>query len=115
MRNLVIRSVINALVFYLAAFFFPSIRLDSPASALLAGFILALVNTSVRPLLIFLTLPANLLSLGLFTLVINTWMVMLTVRFSGGLHIPGFWLSFVTALLVSFFNMAFSSSSPHWD
>ena len=115
MRKLATRCVINALVFYLAATLFPSIRLASPLAALLAGTVLGVVNLLVRPVLILLTLPVNLLTLGLFTLIVNTWMVMLADRFSGGLRIPGFWLAFLTGLLVSFFNMAFHNSYSRHD
>ncbi len=111
MRKLLVRCVINALVFYLAAAIFPAIWLRSPTAALLAGVVLGLINALLRPLLLILTLPVNLLSLGIFTLVLNTWMVMLADRFSAGLRIPGFGLAFVTALLISFFNLAFHSAA----
>lgn len=110
MPRFIVRCVVNAMVFYLIAFLFPVVRLASPATALLAGAILGLVNVLVKPLLFLLTLPINLLTLGLFTCIVNTWMVMLTDRFVAGLHIPGFWLALLTALLISCFNIMFTRS-----
>lgn len=115
MRKFIARCAVNAMVFYLAAFLFPAARLTSPAAALLAGFTLGIVNLLIRPFLFLLTLPINLLTLGLFTLIVNTWMVMLTDRFVGGLRLPGFWPAFATALLVSFFNLLFTRSHRRRD
>lgn len=101
MRRFLVRCAVGAMVFYLAAALFPAVRLASPSAALLAGLILGAVNLLIRPLLFLLTLPVNLLTFGLFTFVVNTWMVMLTDRFVAGLRISGFWAALLTASLIS--------------
>jgi putative membrane protein len=105
MRKLVLKVIANMVAFYCAAKLFPSISLNGIETAVWAGLILGVANLLIRPLLFLITLPINLLSLGLFSLVINTWMVMLTDTFLSGLHIPGFWLSFATAVIVWVCNM----------
>lgn len=105
MKRLVIKIIANVAAFYCAAQIFPVIKMTTPETGLWAGLILTGVNLLIRPLLLLITLPVNFLTLGLFTLIINTWMVMLTGTFLKSLHIPGFWLALATALIVSAFNM----------
>lgn len=112
MRKLVIKIVANVAAFYCAAQIFPAIHTDSPETGLWAGLILAGVNLLIRPLLFLITLPINFVTLGLFTLIVNTWTVMLTDTFLGSLQIPGFWLAFATALIVSVINMLGQSFYP---
>ncbi len=105
MRKLVLKVIANMVAFYCAAKLFPSIRLNGIETAVWAGLILGGVNLLIRPLLFLITLPVNLLTLGLFSLVINTWMVMLTDTFLSGLQIPGFWLAFAAAVIIFICNM----------
>lgn len=107
MRIMILKLIVNMAGFYAAALFFPSIKFDTPATILWAGIALGVVNVLIRPLLVLLTFPVNLLTFGLFTLVINTLMVMLTGVLITGLHIPGFWLAFVISLFISALNMLF--------
>ncbi|HEV8520404.1 MAG TPA: phage holin family protein, partial [Burkholderiales bacterium] len=69
--RLIIGWVINALALLALPYLFDSIRVDSFYTALVTALVLGLVNTLIRPILIVLTLPINLLTLGLFTFVIN--------------------------------------------
>ncbi|MHB9096124.1 MAG: phage holin family protein [Eubacteriales bacterium] len=105
MRKLILRVLINSLGFYLASLLLPLIRLDSLPAALFAGAVLALANILVRPVLVIIALPINILTFGLLTLVINTLMVMLADGLTAGLYIPGFWLSFAAALLITVINV----------
>jgi len=100
-----LRVLINIVSFYCVATFFPAVRLGSWQALLLAGIILALINMLIRPVLLLVSLPINFLTFGLFTLVINTWMVMLTDKFVAGLQLQGFGTAFLTALLISFLNI----------
>ena len=103
MKRPLLRILVNALVFLLAAQFLP-VSAASPVLYLLAGFILWLVNLVIRPILIILTIPLNILTLGLFTLIINTFMIRLTGGLLPGFHIYGFGTAFLVSLLVSFGN-----------
>lgn len=107
MRTMVLKLLVNMGGFYLAAFFFPGITYQSPATLLWAGIALGVVNILVRPVLVLLTMPINVLTLGLFTLVINTLMVMLTGALIDGLHIPGFLHAFAVAMFISILNVLF--------
>ena len=105
MRKLLIKIVANVAAFYCAVQLISAIHMDTPETGLWAGLILAGCNLLIRPILFLITLPVNFLTLGLFTLIINTWMVMLTDAMLGSLHIRGFWPALGTALIVSVFNM----------
>jgi len=100
-----LRVLINIVSFYGIAMLFPAVRLGSWQALLLAGVILALITMLIRPVLLLVSLPINLLTFGLFTLVINTWMVMLADKFVAGLQLQGFGTAFLTALLISFLNI----------
>lgn len=99
------RVLINTLAFFVAAQFLP-IESATPLHFLGAGIVLSLVNLLIRPVLIILTIPLNLLTLGVFTVVINTWMIMLTSSFLPGFHIPGFGVALVVSIIVSLANWA---------
>jgi putative membrane protein len=97
----ILRVVINALAIALAASVLPGIQVDSVLSALGAGLLLGLINAFVRPILLVLTLPITLVTLGLFLLVLNGlcfWLVAAVVK---GLHVAGFWSAVLGAIVVT--------------
>lgn len=108
MRKLALNGMINIISFYLAAVIFTSIKMDSSVTAVLAGTILVLVNIIIRPLLMIVALPLNLISMGLFILAINTWMVMLAAKITPGLYISSFWTAMVIAIIITSLNFLFS-------
>ena len=96
-----IRAIIVALGLWLATAWVEGISIDSPATLILAGILLGIVNSVVRPIAIVLTLPMTILTLGLFLLVINAGMVALVAWMLPGMHVATFEAAFWTALLVS--------------
>ena len=105
MSWLILRIGANTFALYAATLVLPAASLNSIWVGLSAGTALTLVHVLIRPFLLLIALPVNLITLGLFTLVINAWMVMLTDRLIAGLIIPGFWSSLAAALLVTLFNL----------
>lgn len=89
------------LALLVAAHVVPGIRLDGLTSALVAGLLLGIINAVVRPILVVLTFPITLVTLGLFLLVLNAFCLWLVSVFVTGLHVAGFWPAFWGALLVS--------------
>jgi putative membrane protein len=92
---------INALALLLAAQIFPKISFDSQQATFIAALVLALVNTYLRPLVVILTLPINILTLGLFTLIINGMMLELVSWIIPTFHVEGFWTAVGGALVIS--------------
>lgn len=101
MTRFILRALIAALGLWLATEWVDGLRVDTPATLLLAAVLLGIVNAIVRPLAILLTLPLTLVTLGLFLLVVNAGMLGLVALFLPGMTIGGFWAAFWAALLVS--------------
>ena len=100
-----IRWVINALVLMLLPYFVRGVSISNFYIALIAALVLAFVNAIIRPVIIILTLPVNILTLGLFTLVINGLMFWFVASFVKGFDVFGFWPAFWAALVYSVFSM----------
>lgn len=108
-----IRLLINMVAILLIAYLMPvAVRVDSPGSALAAAVLLGLVNAVVRPVLVLLTLPITVLSLGLFLLVINTLMLWLVAGLVGGFHVNGFSGAFIGSLFISLVSWILSRLLP---
>ncbi|HXI75869.1 MAG TPA: phage holin family protein [Steroidobacteraceae bacterium] len=101
MLGFLIRACIVALGLWLATVWVNGVFIDTPSTLILAGLLLGIVNSIVRPIAILLTLPMTIVTLGLFLLVINAGMVALVAWVLPGMHIAGFWSAFWTAVLVS--------------
>jgi len=106
MERQIYRVLVNTLAFFIAAQFL-SIIAATPLHFLWAGIVLSLVNLMIRPVLVILTIPLNLITLGVFTLIINTWMIMLTSGLLPGFYVPGFGVAFLVSIMVSFANWGF--------
>ncbi|NLY55048.1 MAG: phage holin family protein [Firmicutes bacterium] len=101
MHGLLLRWLVNAIALLLTTFLVDGVELSGFGSALFASAILGIVNAMIRPALLFLTLPFNILTLGLFTFVINALMLLLTASVVSGFNITGFWAAFVGAIVLS--------------
>jgi len=101
MAGFIIRGLIAALGLWAATEMLDGISIDSPTTLILAGLLLGLVNAIVRPFALLLALPALLLTLGLFLLVVNAAMLGLVALMLKGFHIAGFWNAVGGALIVS--------------
>jgi putative membrane protein len=95
------KLLLNGLAILVAAWLLPGLHLRSPTSALVAGVVLGLVNTLLRPVLVLLTLPLTIVTLGLFIFVVNTICLGLTAWLLPGFSIDGFWWALAGSLLVS--------------
>ena len=105
MNKVISRLLANMAGIYVASLFFPAIAVSSLAALFWGGLVLGLVNLLLRPLLLFISLPVNILTLGLFTLVINAAMVLLATHFISGVHIPSFFLALATSVIISVLNI----------
>jgi putative membrane protein len=101
MPGFILRWAINLLALVIAGSVMPGIRIESLEWGIVAAGILGIVNAVIRPVVLVLTLPINLLTLGLFTLVINAFMLLLVSEMVPGLVISGFRAAFFGAILIS--------------
>lgn len=99
--------LLAALAILAVAYLLPSVTVSSFLTALAVALVLGLINTFIRPLVLLLTLPINILTLGLFTLVVNTLMVLLAAEIVPGFAVGGFWSAFVFSVVLWAVNSLF--------
>jgi len=97
----VARLLLNGVAIIVAAWLIPGLEVTGAGVALVAGIVLGFVNALVRPVLILLTLPLTLLTLGLFIFVVNAVCLGLTAAVLPGFSVSGFWSALLGALVVS--------------
>ena len=107
--NLLLVWLINALALLALPYLVPSVQVDSFYTALVAALLLGLVNTLIRPLLVLLTLPVTVLTLGLFVFVINGLLFWFVASFVEGFRVAGFWSAFFGAIVYALISWAAST------
>lgn len=106
MKNALLHVIVNAVALLVVSVLFDSIQVDGFTGALFAALILSILNAIIRPILVVLTLPITVLSLGLFLFVINAITLMLTDALLGGLfEIGSFGVAILAAVLISIVNL----------
>ncbi|MCF8067050.1 MAG: phage holin family protein [Desulfobacterales bacterium] len=109
MMILFIKWVVLTIAVLATSYLFDGIQVTGFLSALSAAAILGLLNTFFRPFLLIITLPINMLSMGLFTFVINALMLVMASGVIPGFHVSGFWSAVFGSLMISIVNWALSS------
>lgn len=99
-----LRILITTVNAFILAYLLPGIAISNIFTALLVAIILAILDATIKPLLIVLTFPVTILTLGMFLFVINTCIVLAAEYFVDGFSIEGFWYALLFSILLSFFN-----------
>ncbi|HZJ35224.1 MAG TPA: phage holin family protein [Gillisia sp.] len=102
--KLIVRILLTALAVVLIAKFLPGVSVESYLTAIIVAVVLAILNLIVKPILVILTLPVTIITLGLFLLVINAIIILLADSFISGFGVDGFWIALIFSLLLSFFQ-----------
>ena len=105
---LLIKWLALAIAIMFVGWVVPGITISSFVTALIASVVIALVNLVIKPILVFLTLPINILTLGIFILIINALLFMFVAYLVPGVEVDGFWSAFLGALLLSVLSIALS-------
>lgn len=103
--------ILSTLAVFVTAQIVPGVQVASVTTAFLIAVVLGLINTFIRPVLLILTLPINILTLGLFTLVIMAICVLLTSAIVPGFHVNGFWWAMLFAIVCAIINSFFQAFS----
>ena len=109
MRGMIVRWVILTGGILMASYLLEGIQVRGFGSAMLAAAALGLLNVFFRPILFILTLPINILTLGLFTFVINALLLMMASGVIGGFQVTGFWTAVMGSVIISGINWLISS------
>ena len=113
--RILIHWFLRALAIMITAYLLPGIVLKSFFVALVVAVVLGVFNTILKPILVILTLPINILTLGLFTLVINAGLIMLTSKIVDGFRVKGFWWALLFSLILSIVNAILHNLEPKKD
>ncbi|OBX23848.1 MULTISPECIES: phage holin family protein [Bizionia] len=105
--KLIIRILITAVAVVLLAKLLPGIAVESYTTAIIVAIVLGLLNLIVRPILIFLTLPATIITLGLFLFVINALMILLADNLISGFTVSSFWTALLFSILLTVLQSIF--------
>ena len=104
--SFLLQWLVSGLAIIITAYILPGVKVEGFFAALVTALILGLINAFIRPVLILLTLPLNILTLGLFTLVINALLIMLAAAIVPGFSVQGFWWSLLFGLVLAIVNFA---------
>ncbi|PHQ56149.1 MAG: hypothetical protein COC16_03800 [Lutibacter sp.] len=102
--KLIVKILLTAIAVVVIANFLPGVEIENYTSAIVVAVVLGLLRVTVKPLLIFFTLPATIVTLGLFLLVINAVIILLADYFVNGFYVAGFWVALLFSLLLSIFQ-----------
>lgn len=108
MVNIILRWILYALLIVFVSWIVPGIEVDNFISAMFVCIILALVNTFIKPLIQIIALPVTILTLGVFSLVINALMLMLAGWIAPGFEVEGFLSALIGSILLSLFALGVS-------
>ncbi|MBL0741913.1 phage holin family protein [Chryseolinea lacunae] len=106
--NGLIRFLLSGLAVFLTAYILPGVHVEHYGYALLVAAVLGLANFIIKPILIILTIPITVVTLGLFLLVINALMILLVDYLVPGFSVDGFWWALAFSLILSIFNSLFT-------
>ena len=109
MRGLVWRWVLNAAALYITAAFIEGVGIKGIGAALVAALVWGFVNTVIRPVISLITLPITIMTVGLFTLVINGLMLWLVSDVVDGFTVSSLWVGIFAAVILSFFSSIISA------
>jgi len=103
------KTIATAVAVLIVAYLLKGVTVDNSITALLVALVLGLLNNFIKPVLILLTIPFTVFTLGLFLIVINVFIIYLVAEIVPGFHISGWFTAFIFGLLVSFFTAMIES------
>lgn len=106
--NFLINWLISGFAVVIASYLLPGIRLSGFSAALITALVLGLINAFIKPVLSLLALPLTIMTLGLFSLVINALLIMLTGKIVNGFQVAGFWWALAFSLVLTVVNSVLS-------
>lgn len=107
--NIVINLLLNGFAVLIVSKLLPGVQVDNYLTAIIVAIVLGVVNTVLKPILVILTLPIDILTLGVFVFVINAVLVLLVSALVPGFTVSSFWWALVFSLVLSLVNSFFHS------
>src|SRR5690606_22216514 len=108
--GIILQIIVAGLAVIITAYILPGISVRDYFTGIVIAALLALLNLTIKPILVFLTIPITLLTLGLFLLVINAFMVIIAAEIIPGFGVDGFWWALLFSVILSLINSLFGVS-----
>lgn len=99
--NLILKILLSALAVLVIAHFLPGVSVVNFTNAIFVAIVLGILQVTIKPILVILTFPVTILTLGLFLLVINAIIIMLASELLNGFEVSGFWIALIFSLILS--------------
>jgi len=109
MQNLLLTIIVSTIAVFITGQILPGVHIEGVGTAFIVAIVLGVINAFIRPLIFILTLPINILTLGLFTFVIIGGLVLLVSSIVPGFHVNGFWWALAFALVLAMINSFLNS------
>lgn len=103
--DFLIHWAMMSLSLWVASYLFKGIKFSNKSSLLISALVLGFVNAVLRPILLILTFPLTIVTLGLFVLVVNALMIMLVAKLINGFKLSGFWTAFFVSIFIALFSL----------
>ena len=102
--NFLVRLLLSTVAVIITAYILPGIHVEDFLAAFILAVVLSVLNVTLKPLLVIITIPLTFLTLGLFLLVINALVIMAAEAFTPGFYVDGFWWALLFSLILSILN-----------
>ena len=112
LQDFLIHWAIMSLSLWVASYLFSGIKFSNKSSLLISALVLGFVNAVLRPILLILTFPLTIVTLGLFVLVVNALMIMLVAKLVNGFKLSGFWTAFFVSIFIALFTLVIEHLLP---
>ena len=112
MTDFLIHWAIMSLSLWVASYLFSGIKFSNKSSLLISALVLGFVNAVLRPILLILTFPITIVTLGLFVLVVTALMIMLVAKLVNGFKLSGFWTAFFVSIFIALFTLVIEHFLP---
>ena len=112
LQDFLIHWAIMSLSLWVASYLFSGIKFSNKSSLLISALVLGFVNAVLRPILLILTFPLTIVTLGLFVLVVNALMIMLVAKLVNGFKLSGFWTAFFVSIFIALFTLVIEHFLP---
>ncbi|HET8859600.1 phage holin family protein [Marivirga sp.] len=109
LTEFIIRLLLSAIAVFISARILSGVKVDSFRQSVIVAIVLGVINAIVKPILVFLTIPITIITLGLFLLVINALMIMLVDKIMKGFKVKSFWWAFFFSIILSVLNAILQS------
>ncbi len=102
--QLLVSLLLSSIAVFVTAYIMPGVQINGFMTALVVAVILGIINAVLKPILLIITLPITILTLGLFTLVINALLILLASSIVPGFHVDGFWTALFFGIILAIIN-----------